>query len=124
MKHWGKFGAFWGGIWGLLVGAAFFVIPGIGSVLAAGPAVAAIVGAQETALVVGGVSAIGAGLISLGIPKNSVIKYESALKADKFLVVAHGAIEDVNRVKDILASTRSVDMDVHVPEKLAPAAAV
>ena len=30
MKHWGKFGAFWGGIWGLLIGAAFFMIPGIG----------------------------------------------------------------------------------------------
>ena len=37
MKHWGKFGAFWGGIWGLLFGAAFFLIPGIGPVLVAGP---------------------------------------------------------------------------------------
>lgn len=24
MKHWGKLGAFWGGLWGLLLGAAFF----------------------------------------------------------------------------------------------------
>jgi len=29
MKNWGGFGAFWGGIWGLLVGSALFVVPGI-----------------------------------------------------------------------------------------------
>ena len=30
MKYWGKLGAFWGGLWGILFGAAFFWIPGIG----------------------------------------------------------------------------------------------
>src|SRR5215475_905945 len=68
MKHWGKFGAFWGGIWGLLFGAAFLVIPGIGPVLVAGPLVAALAAALEGAAVGGGLSAIGAGLYSLGIP--------------------------------------------------------
>jgi len=47
MKHWGKLGAFWGGIWGMLFGAAFFAIPGLGPVLVAGPLVAWIVGALE-----------------------------------------------------------------------------
>ncbi|MCG7854081.1 MAG: general stress protein, partial [Methanosarcinaceae archaeon] len=28
MKYWGKLGAFWGGIWGLLFGSAFFFVPG------------------------------------------------------------------------------------------------
>ena len=28
MKSWGGLGAFWGGIWGLLFGAGFFLIPG------------------------------------------------------------------------------------------------
>ena len=32
VKAWGKTGAFWGGLWGFLVGSAFFWIPGIGSV--------------------------------------------------------------------------------------------
>ena len=36
MQYWGKLGAFWGGIWGLLFGAAFFAIPGIGPVLGEG----------------------------------------------------------------------------------------
>src|ERR1700734_1691130 len=75
MKYWGKLGAFWGGIWGLLLGAAFFVIPGIGPILVAGPLVAWIVAALEGAAVVGGLSAIGAGLVSIGIPKDSVLQY-------------------------------------------------
>jgi len=69
MKYWGKLGAFWGGFWGLLFGAGFFWIPGLGQVLAAGPIVSWIVGALEGAVVVGGLSALGAGLYGLGIPK-------------------------------------------------------
>jgi hypothetical protein len=34
-----------------------------------------------------GLSAIGCGLFSIGIPKNSALKYESALEADKFLLI-------------------------------------
>jgi len=29
MKYWGKMGAFWGGLWGLLFGAAFFWVPAV-----------------------------------------------------------------------------------------------
>src|SRR5580704_2001503 len=106
IKTWGKtgagVGAFWGGIWGLLVGAAFFAIPGIGPVLVAGPLVAWIVGALEGAVVVGGLSALGAGLYSMGIPKDSIVKYETALKADQFLLLAHGTTAEVAKVKDII----------------------
>jgi hypothetical protein len=122
MKHWGKLGAFWGSIWGLLVGTAFFFIPGIGPVLVGGPMVAWIVGALEGAVVIGGMSAIGAGLVSLGIPKDRVIKYEVALKADKFLVVAHGTADEIARAKDVIATTRPEAVDVHGLEQAAPAA--
>src|SRR5271163_3702564 len=73
MKYWGKTGAFWGGIWGMLFGSALFMIPGVGPILVAGPLVAWIVGALEGAVVVGGLSAVGAGLFSLGIPKDSIV---------------------------------------------------
>ena len=89
MKYWGKTGAFWGGFRGLLFGSAFFAIPGVGPVLAAGPVVAWIVAELEGAVVVGGVSVIGAGLYSIGIPKDSVVRYELAIKTDKFLVMVH-----------------------------------
>jgi len=60
MRYWGKLGAFWGGLWGALFGSAFFLIPGIGPVLVAGPLVAWIVGALEGATITGGLSALGA----------------------------------------------------------------
>src|ERR1700677_1673771 len=113
MKYWGKMGAFWGGIWGMLFGAAFFVIPGLGPILVAGPLVAWIIGALEGAVVVGGLSALGAGLYSIGIPKNSVVKYESALKSDKFLLLAHGTADEVAKARDILQTTHPVDVAVH-----------
>jgi hypothetical protein len=113
IKHWGKAGAFWGGLWGLLFGAAFFAIPGIGPVLIAGPLVAWIVGALEGAVVVGGLSAIGASLFSIGIPKDSVLKYELALKTDKFLLMAHGTAEEVARARDIIKRTNPGQLHMH-----------
>jgi hypothetical protein len=68
----------------------------------AGPIVASIVAALEGAVLVGGMSAIGAGLYSLGIPKDSVLAFDVALKADKFLLIAHGTASEVARAKDIL----------------------
>ena len=114
MKRWGKSGAFWGGFWGLLFGSAFFAIPGIGPVLVAGPLVAWIVGAMEGAVVVGGLSAIGAGLYSIGVPKDSIVQYESAIKSDKFLLLAHGTQEEVERARGIMRTAQAVDVAVHV----------
>ncbi len=62
MKVWGKLGGFWG----FLFGSAMFFIPGIGPLIVFGPLVGWIVGALEGAMVVGGLSALGAGLYSIG----------------------------------------------------------
>ena len=123
MKYWGKRGAFWGGIWGLLFGAAFFFVPGLGPVLVAGPLAAWIVSALEGAVVVGGLSAIGAGLYSIGIPKDSVLRYEVALKADNFLLIGHGTAEEVAKAREILERTAPVEVHVHPGEQLQPAGA-
>lgn len=113
MKYWGKMGAFWGGLWGLLFDSALFAIPGIGAVVLAGPLVSWIVAVLEGAVVVGGLSALGAGLVSIGIPKDSVIKYETALKTDKFLVIVHGAPDMVDKAKDIIAGASFDTHTVH-----------
>jgi hypothetical protein len=105
MKYWGTRGAFWGGLWGWLFGSAFFFIPGVGPMLVAGPLVGWIIGALESAVVVGGVSAIGAGIYSIGIPKDSVLQYETALKTDKFVVIAHGTAEEAARAREIICRT-------------------
>ena len=114
MKYWGKLGAFWGGFWGLLFGSAFFWVPGIGPLLVAGPLAAAIVGALENAVLVGGLSALGAGLYSLGIPKDSVVEYETAVKAGNLVLVAHGTPEDVAKAKSIVEQTDATKTVAHV----------
>lgn len=113
MKVWGKRGAFWGGLWGLLLGSAFFWIPGLGPLFVAGPLVGWIVGALEGAVVVGGLSAVGAGLYSLGIPKDSILQYETALKTDKFVLIAHGSVDETVRAKEILSGTKPETLEHH-----------
>ena len=100
MKYWGKLGAFWGGFWGLLFGSAMFAIPGLGPILVAGPLVGWIVAGLEGAVVVGGVSAIGAGLVGIGIPRDSILEYDTALKTDKYLLVVNGTAAEVSRARD------------------------
>ena len=113
MKFWGKRGAFWGGLWGMLFGSALFMIPGIGHVMVLGALANWIVGALGEAVVVGGLTALGAGLYSIGIPKDSIITYETALKADQFVVVAHGSVDDLTNAKRILERTGALSVDEH-----------
>jgi len=113
VKYWGKAGAFWGGLWGWVFGSAFFFIPGIGPLVIAGPLVSWLVGALEGAVVGGGLSAIGACMFSQGIPKDSILQYETALKNDKFLLIVHGSMEDAGSAKDILSQTDPESLDNH-----------
>jgi hypothetical protein len=123
IKFWGKNGAFWGGLWGLFFGGLFLTVPGVGPVVVLGYLAAMVVSSVESAVVVGGLSALGAALFSIGIPKDSVINYETALKADGFLVAAHGTAEDVARAKAVLNTTNPTRLDVHEGLKEVPPAA-
>ena len=113
MKAWGTKGAFWGGLWGLLFGSAFFMLPGLGPLLAAGPVVGWIVGALEGAAVMGGFSALGAGLYGIGIPKDSIIEYETQIKAGKFVVIAHGSPDEVSKTQAAFAATKHEGVQNH-----------
>ncbi|MFH0730779.1 MAG: hypothetical protein V2B19_31110 [Pseudomonadota bacterium] len=101
-----KTGTFWGGMWGLFFGSAFFWMPGLGPLLVAGPLVNWIVEAIEGAIVVGSLSAIGVGLYRLGIPRYRILRHEMALKAGKFLLIAHGSTDDTIHANEILNRTQ------------------
>ena len=116
MLYWGKLGTFWGGFWGLLLGSGFFWVPGIGQLLVAGPLVIWIVGALEEAALVGGLGALGAALFSVGIPKKSVLEYETEVKTGKLLLVVNGTPEEVERAKNILHRTKGQSTTVHAPQ--------
>jgi hypothetical protein len=109
VKAWGGLGAFWGGIWGLLLAPAVFFLPGFGLMAMAGPLVSALVSALEGAVVFGGVSALGAALSQIGVPKNQILKYETALKADKFVLMVHGSEAEVTRASSVLDSARILE---------------
>ena len=60
-----------------------------------------------------GLTALGAGLYSIGIPKDSILRYETALKADQFVVVAHGTVAEVSAAKQILGRTGALSVNEH-----------
>jgi hypothetical protein len=113
MMFWGKRGAFWGGLWGLFFGGIFLTVPVVGPVVVLGYLGTIIVSGIETALVVGSLSVFGAALYSIGIPKDSVLEYETALKADKFLVMAHGSTDDMKRAEDILGTLKTSKLELY-----------
>jgi hypothetical protein len=56
----------------------------------------------ENEAVFGGLSALGAALYGLGIPKDAVLRCEAAVRMDKLLLIAHGAVDEVGKAREIL----------------------
>ena len=117
MLTWGKFGAFWGSIWGLLFGSAMMFVPGLGYLVFGGWIVSAI----EGAVIGGGLAALGGALASIGIPTDSVIKNESELKAGSFLLLAHGDSLQTQRAKELLATTSAAHVETYTSKQAVPA---
>lgn len=115
MKAWGGIGAFWGGIWGLMLAPAVFFLPGLGLMAMAGPLVAVLVSALDSAIVVGGMSALGAALVQVGVPHNHAIKYETALKADKYMLLVHGTTADKAQANLALAKAKAWETSMAEP---------
>ena len=119
IKFWGTHGAMWGGLWGLFFGGLFLSVPVVGHVVVLGYLASMVFYGIENAIVVGGLSALGAAIYGIGVPKDSVIQYETAVKADSFLVMAHGPAEEVTRAETILGTLKPSRLDVHAGAKAA-----
>jgi hypothetical protein len=113
MKFWGKYGAFWGALWGICVGGLFVTVPVLGPIVVLGGFASIVLAGIEGALVVGGLSAIGGALASIGIPKDTILQYENALKADHFMILVQGSAEEVERARDILKTSSAKQVDMH-----------
>lgn len=112
VKFWGSWGAFWGALWGFFLGGMLLVVPVFGHVVVLGYLASAVVSAVEGAVAVGGLSAIGGALAGIGVPNNSIIRFETALKADSFMVMAHGSSEEIARARETLQDARAASVDV------------
>ena len=118
IRTWGRYGAFWGAIWGLLFTPAVFVLPGIGVLPMAGPLVAALVSALEGAVMGGGLTVLGSALLALGVHQDKVIKYEIALKADQFLLIVHGSDDEIQRAHSQLEGPyKQLGYDHQLPDE-------
>lgn len=113
VRFWGSRGAFWGALWGLFFGGVFLTTPIVGPVIVLGYLTASLISALEGAIVVGGLGALGAAMASIGVPKDSVLQYETAIAADSFLVMAHGPSDEVSHAKAILDGAGHTQLDVH-----------
>jgi hypothetical protein len=97
----------------LFFGGVFLMVPVVGQVLVLGYLATAVASAVDGAVVVGGLSVLGAALSSIGVPKDSVLQYETALEADAFLVTAHGSGAELARARIILSAANPSSLDLH-----------
>jgi hypothetical protein len=113
MTLWGERGAFWGGLWGLFFGGVLLTVPVLGPVVVLGYLASTVVSAVEGAILIGGLGALSAAIVSMGFPKASVVKYEATLKSDGFIVMVHGDSDSISRARQILRATSPIDLETH-----------
>ena len=94
-------------------GSALLNIPDLGPIAVAGPLLPAIAEELESASPGGPFSALGAGLHNIGIPSINVPRYETAIKADNYLVVAHCTAHETIRAKQLLGPLSVAEFAVH-----------
>lgn len=117
-KFYGKRGAFWGGLAGMLLGSGFFFVPAVGSIMVLGPLASIIVGGLEGAVLAGGASALVGALTTAGLPRDSVLRYEDAIKADQFLVTVHANQDQTARIAQLLADAGGTAVEAHPLNRL------
>jgi hypothetical protein len=113
VTFWGVRGAFWGGLWGLFMGGMVLSVPIMGQVVVLGYLATTLISIAEGAVMMGSLGALGAALYSVGIPKDSVISYQSAIEADRFLVMVRGTPTEVARAHDLLGASSAQRVDLH-----------
>ncbi|MDW8402974.1 general stress protein [Chloroflexus sp.] len=98
-------GAWTGGVFGLLLGAAFLWVPGFGPLIVAGPLSAALLGGLEGALAGAAGGGLLGALVGWGISKEHILKYEEAIKAGQYVLVVHGNAEEIARARELLETS-------------------
>ncbi|MBX3052843.1 MAG: hypothetical protein KF753_15265 [Caldilineaceae bacterium] len=106
-------GAWVGGLFGLLVGAAFIWVPGFGPLLVAGSFSAILLGAMEGAVVGAAGSGILGSLIGWGVSRQHILKYEEHLKGGKYLLMTNGNADEMALAKRILQGSAATTVTLH-----------
>lgn len=111
--YWGQQGRAWGGPWALLHDSALFNVAGLGHVRLAGPIMFWMEAVLRRAVVYQGVTALGAGLVCIGVPIQDVMKYEQALRDHHLLLIVQGDSRRVVIAENVMATTQPVSLMIH-----------
>jgi hypothetical protein len=103
-RFYSKLSALWMGLTGVLLGSAQLFIPSVGHIFVLGPLASMVAGAVQGALIVNSVSALFAVLGGAGVPKDSLLHYETLLNTDKFLLLVHGNAEAFQWAHEVLTA--------------------
>jgi hypothetical protein len=102
-----KGGAWVGGLFGVLTGAALLFVPGVGALIVLGPLAAGAVAAAEGAAAGGGMGAV----LGHFIAKKHVPKYSEHLEAGNYLVLRHQP--QASDAQTLQQDTTPIDVEHH-----------
>ncbi|ADV47170.1 general stress protein [Nitratifractor salsuginis] len=109
---WGAQGGLWGGLLGLLVGGALFVIPGIGPIAGAGTIAGSLAGLVGGA--VAGATALGLvdGLVEWGLSREKAEHYKDLVEQGKVIVFVKGNVQETADAGETLRSLSAEEVEV------------
>ncbi len=107
----GRQSSFWGGVRQRLPEISLFVIPAVGSIVVAGALGAVLVTVLEEVL--NGLNIFRVTLSRVGVPSESVIAYENAIKEGAYLLIVQGDVREAERTHNLLLSGGARDMAIH-----------
>ncbi len=99
----------------MLFGVAFVWVPGFGPLIIAGSVASMLLGGVEGAMAGAAVCGALGWLVGLGISEERILHYEAAVKSGKYLVIAKGGVDTVNRAHKILGGSNAEHLDLHTP---------
>ncbi len=108
-------GAWFGGMFGLFIGAGFLVLPGLGLVVVAGPIAAALLAGIEGAVAGTALGSLAGALVGWGVSKDRALEYETQVKGGKFVVIVRSNPEVVASARSLLAAPGPDHIDVYEP---------
>lgn len=112
------FGSLFGSLLSLLTGVGVLFIPFIGSVVAAGPIGAVLLGAATGALAGSAGGGLASALSTLGMSEDKAAVYETRLKAGDFLLMAEVPADKTGEYQLLIESAGGED--IHVSEGTLP----
>jgi hypothetical protein len=110
-RYWGRFGVLSSSLCGVPGGSALLLFPGIGQVVILGPLVNSASGALGRV----GSSALCALLAPLGLSRDAAGRYEDAIRAGRFALLAQGTRGEADLACSLLQSAEAVELRQHLP---------